>query len=72
MSNSSTSSSKILFKNILVGFLAFIRNNFFFSEINSFLLDIINNVGKIKENLNGKDAINFFKSIGKVKKLLSC
>lgn len=72
MFNSSMSSSRILFKNILVGFLAFIRNNFFFSGINSFLSDIINNIGKIRENLNRKNAIDFFKSISKVKKLMSC
>lgn len=66
------SSSRILFKIILVGFLAFIRNNFFFLGINSFLSDIINNIGKIRENLNGKNAIDFFKSIRKVKKLMSC
>lgn len=66
MSNSSIFSSKILSKNILVGFLVFVGISFFFSEIDSFLSGIMNDIGEAGENLNKRDAMDFFKSTGKV------
>lgn len=62
MSNNFTSSFKLLFKDILIRCLVFIGINFFLSQINLFLSNIINDIRKTCENLIKKNIINFFKS----------
>lgn len=64
--NNSIFSLKILFKDILVIFLAFIGIGFFFLKINLFLSDIVNNIKKVSKDLNKKDIIDFSKLTDKI------
>lgn len=68
-------SPKILFKDILIRFLAFIDISFFILQINLFLSDIMNDIGKTYKSLTKRNIIDFSKLTNKVsiiKSLINC